>query len=300
MNSMAQKILHYDVLEMLGEGAGSVIYKVIDPVTRQFYALKHVVRTETKDIRFVEQMEAEFELSRQFTHPNLRRSYDLKISKTLLLKVTEAFLLMELFEGKALDIRPPASILEAIETMIQTARGLQAMHAMGYVHCDMKPNNILRGETGKVKVIDYGQSCKIGTVKERIQGTPDYISPEQVKRKPVSHKTDIFNLGATMYWCVTGKTIPTLYNLDRGDNSFLVDDRIPTPQSLNSRVPPVLSKLVMDCIASKPEKRPASMEEVIRSLDMASYVLLKNTGAMPVLPNEVLSEEELKELDENN
>jgi serine/threonine-protein kinase len=295
---MAQKILHYDVLEMLGEGAGSVIYKVTDPVTRQLYALKHVVRTETKDIRFVEQMEAEFELSRQFTHPNLRRSYDLKISKTMLLKVTEAFLLMELFEGKSLDVRPPASIMESIETIMQTAKGLQAMHAMGYVHCDMKPNNILRSDTGQVKVIDFGQSCKIGTVKERIQGTPDYISPEQVKRKPVSHKTDIFNLGATMYWCLTGKTIPTLYTLDRGDNSFLVDDRISTPQELNSRIPTALSNLVMDCIASKPEKRPPFMEDVIKRLELSKFLLEKNAGPMP-RPNEVLSEDEMKELEEN-
>ena len=74
---MAQKLLHYDVLERLGEGARSTIYAVSDPVTGQVYALKHVVRSDTKDIRFVEQMEAEFEISRQFTHKNLRRTYDL-------------------------------------------------------------------------------------------------------------------------------------------------------------------------------------------------------------------------------
>ena len=74
-----------DVLERLGEGARSTIYAVRDPETRQVYALKHVVRAEPKDIRFIEQMETEFEISRQFTHPNLRRSFDLKIIKSLLL-----------------------------------------------------------------------------------------------------------------------------------------------------------------------------------------------------------------------
>jgi serine/threonine protein kinase len=63
---MAQKLLHYDVLERLGEGARSIIYLVQDPETRQVYALKHVVRAEQKDIRFIEQMETEFEISRQF------------------------------------------------------------------------------------------------------------------------------------------------------------------------------------------------------------------------------------------
>jgi len=176
------KLLHYDVIERLGEGARSVIYAVSDPTTKQLYALKHVVRADPKDLRFVEQMEAEFEISRQFVHPNLRRTFELKINKKMMMKVTEAFLLMELVDGKALDVRPPKSILETIDIFVQVAQGLQAMHTLGFVHCDIKPNNILRSDTGKVKIIDYGQSCKIGVIKERIQGTPDYIAPEQVKR----------------------------------------------------------------------------------------------------------------------
>jgi serine/threonine-protein kinase len=262
-----------------------MIYAVVDRSTGHSYAMKHVVRTDAKDLRFVEQMEQEFEISKQFVHPALRRTYDLKIQKTLLLKVTEAFLLMEFVEGKTLDIRPPKNVIEVCDLFVQAAQGLQAMHAMGYVHCDIKPNNILRTPTGQLKIIDFGQSCKIGTVKERIQGTPDYIAPEQVKRKPVSHRTDIFNLGATIYWCLTGKNIPTLYTVDRGDNSFLVDDRIPTPQGLNAQVPPVLSNLVMEMIASKPEKRPADMGQVITRLELAKHIIQKQmgqpTGAAP-------------------
>src|SRR5207237_3850026 len=89
---MAQKLLHYDVLERLGEGARSTIYLVRDPNTGREYALKHVLRTDPKDIRFIEQMETEYAISRQFTHPNLRRSYDLKIIKTMLRKTNEAIL----------------------------------------------------------------------------------------------------------------------------------------------------------------------------------------------------------------
>src|SRR5215212_1213418 len=215
---MVQKLLHYDVLERLGEGARSTIYRVRDPATGRELALKHVIRDDQKDIRFVEQMETEYEISRQFTHPNLRKSYELKIVKTMLVKVAEAFLVMELVDGKPLDVRPPTDMMDILDTFIQAAQALNAMHKMGWAHCDIKPNNILRNDKGVVKVIDFGQSCKIGTVKERIQGTPDYIAPEQVKRKPVSHKTDIFNLGATIYWCLTGKNIPTLYTVNQGDN----------------------------------------------------------------------------------
>ncbi len=123
----------------------------------------------------------------------------------MLVKVTEAFLVMELFDGKPLDVRPPSDLFSIIDAFLQVAQGLKSMHALGYAHCDLKPNNILRSESGAVKVIDFGQSCKIGTVKERIQGTPDYISPEQVNRRPISVQTDIFNFGATLYMVLTGK-----------------------------------------------------------------------------------------------
>jgi serine/threonine-protein kinase len=274
---MVEKLLHYEVLEVLGEGARSTIYAVRDPQTRQIYALKHVIRDDSKDIRFIEQMEAEFEISKQFTHANLRRSYDLTINKTLLLKVSEAFLLMEYFDGKALDVRLPASLVDVVDTFIAAAQGLRAMHQMGYVHCDIKPNNILRNDRAVTKVIDFGQSCKIGTIKERIQGTPDYIAPEQVARRPISVQTDVFNLGATAYWALTGKHIPTLYTVNKkGENSFLLDARIDTPADLNPKIPLALSNLVMDCIATRPQKRPADMDQVITRLELSKHILMKS------------------------
>jgi serine/threonine-protein kinase len=273
---MAQKLLHYDVLERLGEGARSTIYRVRDPSTGRELALKHVVRADQKDIRFIEQMETEFEISRQFTHPNLRRCYELKLVKTMLVKVSEAFLIMELVDGKPLDVSPPRDMMEIIDTFIAAAEGLRAMHQMGYAHCDIKPNNILRNEKGEVKVIDFGQSCKIGTVKERIQGTPDYIAPEQVARRPISVQTDVFNLGATLYWNLTMKNIPTLYTVNKkGENSFLLDTRFDSPHDLNPKIPPAVSNLVMECIATKVSKRPADMDQFINRLELGKHILLK-------------------------
>jgi serine/threonine-protein kinase len=275
---MAQKLLQYEVIERLGEGAGSVIYAVRDPANKKTYALKHVVRTNDKAIRFVEQMESEFEISKTFNHPNLRKSYDLKVSKTLLRRVTEAFLLMELVDGKALDVRPPGTLLEIIDTFIQAAEGLRAMHQLGYIHCDIKPNNIIRNSRGEVKVIDFGQTAKAGTVKDRIQGTPDYISPEQVNRQPIRPQTDVYNLGATLYFALTAKPIPTLYTVNKkGDNSFLLGDTIPSPAQLNPKIPPVLSNLVMDCISTRIEKRPADMDTVVTRLELAKHTLTRHT-----------------------
>jgi len=274
---MAQKLLQYDVLERLGEGARSVIYAVCDPSTKQTYALKHVIRREPKDIRFIEQMQAEFEVSRQFTHVGLRKSFELRLVKTLFRRVAEAFLLMELVDGRPLDVRCPTDMLELVDTFIQAAEGLHALHQMGYVHCDLKPNNILRNDAGKVKVIDFGQTVKIGTIKDRIQGTPDYIAPEQVNRKPVTQPTDVFNLGATMYWSVCGKHIPTLYTVQKkgSENSFLLDTRIDAPHEINKNVPIALSNLIIECISTRPQKRPGDMDQVLTRLELAKHVLSK-------------------------
>jgi len=279
---MAQQILHYDVIDRLGDGAGSSIFLVRDPANGRQYALKHVLRRKEKDIRFIEQVETEYLVSKQFTHPNLRRSFELKVNKTFLMRKTEAFLLMEYFDGKPLELRPPNGLAETIETFLLAAEGLRAMHALGYVHCDIKPNNILRGAQGAVKLIDFGQSIKIGETKERIQGTPDYISPEQVERRPMTVQTDIYNFGATIYWALTGKPIPTQYTVSRqGKYGFLLDTLIQSPQDLNPKVPLPLSNLVMDCIATNPKKRPADMQATIMRLELAKHVLLKEVNPVP-------------------
>src|SRR5688500_2835133 len=154
------------------------------------------------------------------------------------------------------------------------------MHKMGYVQCDRKTNNILKDDTGNVKVIDFGQSCPPNTVKEQIQGTPDYIAPEQVARRPITEQTDVFNLGATIYWTLTGRTIPTLYTVSKGgENSFLVDSKIDTPQQLNPKVPTALSNLVMECVATNPRKRPADMDAVLTRLELAKHVLSKEAAS---------------------
>ena len=104
---LPKQLFGYDVVDFLGEGAGSRIYVVSNPANNQLYALKYVVRKEEKDIRFVEQLEAEHEVSSKFRHPGLRRSVELKINKSILRRVTDAALLMELFDGTPLEVNPP-------------------------------------------------------------------------------------------------------------------------------------------------------------------------------------------------
>jgi len=257
-----------EVVGTIGEGAGSQIYVVIDPATGKRMALKHVVCKKDKDVRFADQLINEFNVGSAVRHPGLRRLVDMKVERTLFRKIKSATLLMELFSGEPLDHNLPRDDGSMIDMFIAVTQALAAMHAAGYVHCDLKPSNILRNAAGDVRVIDLGQACKIGEKKSRIQGTPDYISPEQVKLLPVDERTDVFNLGATMYWCLCGQKMPTLFTVgNKGENSFLVDQFIKSPHDHNSMVPEVLSNFVMECCRTNRDRRPRDMKVVLQRLE---------------------------------
>ena len=182
--SNVKEILGYDVLATLGEGAKSKIYAVKDR-HNQVYALKHVIKSEPKDSRFIEQALLEHRVSSRLNHPCLRRSYKV-VRLRRLLRINEVFVLMEMIDGITLEGYQPPDLVRLCQVCGQIAEGLMAMHEAGYVHADIKPNNVMVTDDGQVKIIDFGQSCRSGTVKERIQGTPDYIAPEQVRRKALS------------------------------------------------------------------------------------------------------------------
>lgn len=265
------EIPDFEILSTLGYGARSTIYAVSERRTGQLYALKRVVRRSAEDDRFLEQCEQEFAISSEFTHPALRKSHRL-IKRRKLLKVSELYLLMDLFDGQSLDTHRPNNLNALLQIFSQVAQGLGAMHKLGYVHADIKPNNILVNDKYAVKIIDFGQSCPIGTVKTRIQGTPDYIAPEQVGRGPLTPVTDVFNFGATLYWCVTDRHIPTLIPKKR-DTLAAVDAReLIHPHVLNPKVPVPLSRLIMDCVQNRPSQRPRDMGAVNSRLELSLSV----------------------------
>ncbi len=263
--SLPRQIFGYDVVDLLGHGAGSTIYVVTDPTSRQLRALKHVVRKTDRDVRFITQLEDEFLVGKRVSHVSLRKVVDLKLEKTFMRKVLSAALVMEMFDGKPL-VR--LNFIDAALVFSHVASALSAMHAAGFVHCDLKPANILQNAAGEVRVIDLGQSCAIGTIKERIQGTPDFIAPEQVKRHAVDQRTDAYNFGATLYAVLTGHNIPTLINIDKGANSFLSDALIKTPTELCPHIPEPLSQLVMECVRVNAAKRPSDLGQVGQRLQI--------------------------------
>ncbi len=266
------QIAGYDVITTLGKGAGSTLYSARDKHGAPF-ALKRVTKKTAHDQRYIDQAVAEHQIASKFDHPQLRKS--IKVIKLReLIRISEVVVVMELVEGKTLEDWRPESMLVTCRICRGVAAALKFMHEKGYVHADIKPNNIMVTSDGQVKIIDFGQSCPRHTVKERIQGTPDYIAPEQVKRQAITEQTDVFCLGATMYWMLTGKNIPTAFTRRNQQNAgvqMMTDDYKKTtpPIELNDKVSPALSSLVMDCVQRRPEDRPQGMQVVIERLDMA-------------------------------
>ncbi|KAA0212703.1 MAG: serine/threonine protein kinase [Leptolyngbya sp. PLA3] len=266
----------YRIMAEIGRGAASIIYVVQDVKTKQVWALKHVQKSGPKDQRFLDQAEAEYRISQELSHPNIRAIPKI-IKKGSLLSVRELYLVMELVDGQSLEVHPPRTFEEAVNIFKQTARALSHMHQRGFVHADMKPHNIVISSEGEVKLIDLGQSCKIGTIKERIQGTPDYIAPEQVHRREITPRTDVYNMGATMYWTLTRQHIPTA--LAKGDSLVgSIDDNFiekPRPAfELNPRIHPKLNELIMQCVEVDPKKRPETMAWVADRLELILGILL--------------------------
>jgi len=177
---------------------------------------------------------------------------------------------MELAAGVSLERSKSLSLIDIMVVFRMVAQGLEAIHRKGFVHCDMKPNNIIMNlHKAEIKIIDLGQSCEMGTIKTRIQGTPDYIAPEQVRKQPLTQRTDVFNLGATFYWALTGKNVPTLIPTkgELGTTPKPVSRALP-PAQIYRKIPLSLSNLIMECVEVNPAERPSSMGDIIARLEV--------------------------------
>lgn len=263
------QIAGYDVVSTLGEGAHSTIYAVRDK-SGQLMVLKRVIKEGPSQQRFIDQALAEHEVANKIDHPRVRKSIKV-IKQRNVIRVSEVLILMEMVDGVTLEQHRPTDLFQVCQIFFQAAEGLRAMHQAGFIHADIKPNNIMLTEKNGVKLIDFGQSCKSGTVKQRIQGTPDYIAPEQVKREQITERTDVFNLGASFYWILTGQHIPTMIHKKNAGITSKTEEykRGQAPIDINPEIAPALSSLVMDCVERRPEDRPQTMGQVIDRLEIA-------------------------------
>jgi serine/threonine-protein kinase len=252
--------MNYRVVNELGEGAGSKILLISDKTSGgKKFALKVVRKQEPEDEVYIQQARNEFEISQKLNHPAIAKIYDFRQKKSWF-KVTGCELLMEFVDGQCLDEVEAPELGQLVLIFARVASALAHMHRRGVYHGDMKPHNVMLSKSGQVKLIDFGTSWIRGQEKNRIQGTPQFMAPEQAVEKVVDERTDLYNLGATMYRMFTGRFA------QQGIPKPGDDRRIPIPNKLNPRIPDDLNNLIIACLQSDPNKRPGSMLEVQEQL----------------------------------
>lgn len=281
---LPSELFDYKIVDKIGEGAASVVYAVMDPKSRQVMALKHVIRRSDKDQRFIDQMEQEYKVGSKLDHVNVRAIHKFLKNKPLFGPAKDVALLMELVDASTLDGNRRPSAAQIASYFSQAARGLAHMHERGFVHADMKPSNMMVDENGVVKIIDLGQACAVGVRKERVQGTPGYIAPEQAFRETITPLTDIYNLGATLHWVLTRREIPCAMPSGTADIQSAISPlsiKLPRPpHKADPRIPEELGELVMSCIQVAPEDRTQSMSALAERLaDVESECRRSGKGA---------------------
>jgi eukaryotic-like serine/threonine-protein kinase len=264
------RIGKFQVVSTLGSGAHSTILHIRRSADAKNYALKVVPVNGPEDLKFLEQARHEFRVGQMLDHSNLIKVYALETPRDWLFRIRKVHLLIEYVNGKTLDTFPRIPLPQLVQVFEKVASALVHMHRRGVYHGDLKPNNIMLSRTGEVKIIDYGLAWVRGEHKGRIQGTPEYMAPEQAKQRTANEHTDIYNLGATMYRMITWRLPPTTITAQNGGLPMDAKTwkKILKPvQEYNPEAPPILCELIHRCLAFNANQRPERASEIQGALD---------------------------------
>lgn len=275
----------YQVLEKLGEGGMGRVYKALDLELDRAVALKTIRTEKGKGPEVLKRFKQELVLARKITHKNVVRIYDLGEAEGGV-----KFFTMELVEGQSLRdlVREKKTMptKEAISFMKQMLSGLAEAHSQGVVHRDLKPQNIMVDRNGLLRIMDFGIARTADTAtltgSGEMMGTPDYISPEQVKGETTNAQSDLYSAGIILYELLTGD-VPF-----KGDTAIAkVVARLqvkPTPpRTLNPQIPPYLERIILKLMEVDPDLRYKTAAEVLQDLEreqVDSSLLLRTRKAI--------------------
>jgi eukaryotic-like serine/threonine-protein kinase len=270
----------YEVLSPLGAGGMGEVYRARDPRLGRDVAIKVLPEASTTDPDRLRRFGLEAKAVGALSHPNLLAVFDTGQHEGA------PFVVFELLEGETLRARqggialPPA---EALDYATQTARGLAAAHDKGVVHRDLKPDNLFVTRDGRVKILDFGlaklrppldpgdigaqtRTASVDTDAHTVLGTVGYMSPEQVRRSPADHRSDIFSFGSVLYELLAGRR-PFQGGTEAETMTAILNQDPPPLIAVNGRVSSVLERIVRHCLEKRPEDRFQSARDVAFALE---------------------------------
>jgi serine/threonine protein kinase/tetratricopeptide (TPR) repeat protein len=267
----------YLILDKLGQGGMGVVFKAKQRTTGKIVALKILPPSFARDQQAVSRFKREIDAAGRLNHPNIVAALDADEDRGV------HFLVMDYVEGRDLDrvvrTKGPFPVAQAIDCVVQAARGLETAHALGIVHRDIKPANLMLDAAGTVRVLDLGLARIVEsanpfgqTTANRLtqsgmyMGTIDYMAPEQAEdSRRADHRADIYSLGCTLYYLLTGQEpFPADTILKR----LMAHQERPAPKLRTAcpDVPPALELAFQKMMAKQPSERPATMTEVVALL----------------------------------
>ncbi len=257
-------ILHYTIIEKLGEGGMGVVYKAQDTKLDRIVALKflpaHLAASAQDKARFMQEAKAAAALN----HPNVCSIIDIAEHEGTM------FIVMEFVDGQTLRQKESGiSFKQAIDIGIQIADGLSAAHEKGIVHRDIKPENVMIRKDGIAQIMDFGLA-KLRAIGSKISrltkegstvGTAGYMSPEQVQGQDVDHRSDIFSFGVLLFELCTGQ-LPFKGVHETALAYEIVNVDAPPPSSVRPEIDPALDAIILECLEKDPNERAQSAKQV--------------------------------------
>jgi serine/threonine protein kinase/Tol biopolymer transport system component len=262
------------------------VYKARDTRLKRDVALKILPESLAADPDRLRRFELEAQAASALNHPNILVVHDIGHERA-------PYLVSELLEGQSLRERlreGKLSVSKAVDIARQTAAGLAAAHSKGITHRDIKPENLFLTKDSRVKILDFGLA-KLTTAEKTstdnvtetqvtdpgsVVGTASYMSPEQVRAKPVDHRSDIFSLGCVLYEMLVGKR--AFHGDTAADTmSAILRQEPPDLSTLDATLPPTLDRIVRHCLEKDPDARFQSARDL--SFDLESFSLPAQPGA---------------------
>jgi serine/threonine protein kinase len=263
----------YPVLREIGSGATSKVYLGRDPFAERDVAIKVFLFDKHADAQQERMMHkafvAEASLAGKLNHPHIVDIYDAVVEPD------HSYLVMEYVPGTTLEAHGDVSTLlpvaKVVEIIFKCIRALEYAHRHGVIHRDIKPGNILLSQSGETKVSDFGASFQ-QKLQETTQisgiGSPAYMSPEQLRLETLTHQTDIYSLGVTMYRLLTGR-LPFTASTQAALNYAILNTDPPRPVKLRPELPGLLDAIVMKAVEKDRAARYQSWLEFGKDLSQA-------------------------------